>query len=95
MADEGVDTLAESPFSPVHWALASIAVWLAYVGLKGWHACGVWERREVAFGVFSALLLMNFLSLDEQFKVCWTAPVSPYHSFLCSQQGVTGLLPST
>lgn len=85
--------------NPVVWGLTSVCVWAFFVALRGWTALSVWDKRQCAFGIFTALLFLNFLSYDEGFEVrgvgmggCSTAPPA---SVLQLQPGFLSQLPDT
>lgn len=60
--------------APASWAVVSVCVHLAYVVLAGgWAAMDLWGRRAFMWGVFSSVVFLNYLQLDAEFTVSYSA----------------------
>jgi hypothetical protein len=56
-------------FSPLSWVVASFAIWTSFAFTKTWSKLGVWDKRQMLWGLASAALLLLFIKHDADFKV--------------------------
>lgn len=54
--------------SPVSWALVSVWMWMLYGSLRQWHLTN-WDKRQLLWGIGSAVALLAFFSSDPDFQV--------------------------
>ena len=58
----------EALLAPQGWALASCATWLAYLSRRG-APLGLWDKRQLAWGLSSAVCFLYYLQFDRTFQV--------------------------
>jgi hypothetical protein len=68
MAIAAYSVSPEALFAPQGWALASCAIWLAYLSRRA-APLGLWDKRQLAWGLSSAVCFLYYLQFDQTFQV--------------------------
>lgn len=61
--------------APASWGILSVCTWLLYVTSRGWMALTAWDKRQFMWGVFSAIMLIQYLQYDTEFQVRFFRPL--------------------
>lgn len=56
-------------FSPLSWVVIAFAIWTSFACARTWARLGVWDKRQMFWGLASAGLLFLFIKHDPNFKV--------------------------